>query len=54
MPQIEGLDLTPGVYHSALEAHGFKYRVEFLAERLTKLMALFPGDASLIDLTLVH
>ena len=34
MPQIEGLDLNPGLYHYAPKEHGLELRAEFPAEQL--------------------
>ena len=33
MPQIEGLDLKPGLYHYAPKEHGLELRAEFPAEQ---------------------
>src|SRR5512141_496098 len=42
MPQIEGLDLKPGLYHYAPKEHGLELRAEFSAEQITRLLAPFP------------
>ena len=54
MPQIEGLDLNPGLYHYAPKEHGLELRAEFPAEQLARLMAPFPSGAFLFGLTSVH
>ena len=54
MPQIEGLDLNPGLYHYAPKEHGLELRAEFPAEQLARLLAPFPSGAFLFGLTSVH
>ncbi|MBM4127301.1 MAG: SagB/ThcOx family dehydrogenase [Nitrospira sp.] len=54
VPGIEGLTLTPGLYHYAPKEHGFERRAEFPSEQLVKLMTPFPADAFLFGLTSVH
>ena len=54
MPQIEGLDLNPGLYHYAPKEHGLELRAEFPAEQIARLLAPFPSGAFLFGLTSVH
>ncbi len=54
MPQIEGLDLRPGLYHYAPKEHGLELHAEFSAEQITRLLAPFPPSAFLFGLTSVH
>ncbi|MFO0697717.1 MAG: SagB/ThcOx family dehydrogenase [Nitrospira sp.] len=54
LPQIEGLDLTPGLYHYAPKEHGLELRAEFSAESATRVLAPFPDGAFLFGLTSVH
>ena len=54
MPQIEGLDLKPGLYHYAPKEHGLELRAEFSAEQVARLLAPFPPGAFLFGLTSVH
>ena len=54
MPQIEGLDLTPGLYHYAPKEHGLELRAEFPAEQIARLLAPFPPGAFIFGLTSVH
>lgn len=54
MPQIEGLNLTPGLYHYAPKEHGLELRAEFPAEQIARLLAPFPPGAFLFGLTSVH
>ncbi|TKB95475.1 MAG: SagB/ThcOx family dehydrogenase [Nitrospira sp.] len=54
MPQIEGLDLKPGLYHYAPREHGLELRAEFPAEQMARLLAPFPRGAFLFGLTSVH
>jgi SagB-type dehydrogenase family enzyme len=54
VPQIEGLDLIPGLYHYAPKEHGLEWRAEFSAEQLACLLAPFPSGAVLFGLTSVH
>jgi SagB-type dehydrogenase family enzyme len=54
LPQIEGLDLTPGLYHYAPKEHGLEWRAEFLAEQVGRLLDPFPLGAFLLGLTSVH
>ena len=54
LPQIEGLDLKPGLYHYASKEHGLELRADFPAEQIARLLAPFPSDAFLFGLTSVH
>jgi nitroreductase len=53
-PQIDGLDLTPGLYHYAPKEHGLELRAEFAAKHVAHLLDPFPPDAFLFGLTSVH
>jgi len=53
-PQLDGLDLTPGVYHYAPKEHGLECRTEFSAEQVARVLAPFPAGAFLCGLTSVH
>jgi SagB-type dehydrogenase family enzyme len=54
MPQIERLDLNPGLYHYAPKEHGLELRAEFSAVQIARLLAPFPSGAFLFGLTSVH
>ncbi len=54
MPQIEGLDLNPGLYHYAPKEHGLELRAGFPAEQIAQLLNPFPPGAFLFGLTSVH
>ncbi len=54
MPEIEGLDLNPGLYHYASKEHGLELRAEFSAELVDHLLSLFPPGSFLFGLTSVH
>jgi SagB-type dehydrogenase family enzyme len=54
LPQIERLDLKPGLYHYAPKEHGLELRAEFPAEQIARLLAPFPPGAFLFGLTSVH
>jgi SagB-type dehydrogenase family enzyme len=54
VPQIEGLDLKPGLYHYAPKEHGLEFRGEFPADHVARLLAPFPPGALLFGLTSVH
>lgn len=54
LPQIKGLDLTPGLYHYAPKEHGLERRADFQTDLSARLMADFPSDAFLFGLTSVH
>ncbi|MEC4889833.1 MAG: SagB/ThcOx family dehydrogenase [Nitrospira sp.] len=54
LPRVEGLDLTPGLYHYAPKEHGVEFRAEFSAEQMARLLAPFPPGAFLFGLTSVH
>jgi SagB-type dehydrogenase family enzyme len=54
VPQINGLDLKPGLYHYAPKEHGLELRREFPAEQVARLLAPFPPGAFLFGLTSVH
>jgi SagB-type dehydrogenase family enzyme len=54
VPQIDGLDLRPGLYHYAPKEHGLELRAEFVAEQMARLLAPFPSGAFLFGLTSVH
>jgi len=54
LPQLDGLDQEPGLYHYAPREHGLEQRAEFPADQLSRLLAPFPTDAFLFGLTSVH
>ncbi|MBI3355414.1 MAG: SagB/ThcOx family dehydrogenase [Nitrospirae bacterium] len=54
LPQIDGLDLKPGLFHYAPKEHGLEFRAEFSAEQVARLLAPFPAGAFLFGLTSVH
>jgi SagB-type dehydrogenase family enzyme len=54
LPRIDGLDLTPGLYHYAPKEHGLELRAEFPAEQMARLLAPFPSDSFFFGLTSVH
>ncbi len=54
LPQTDGLDLKPGLYHYAPREHGLEWRGEFPADLLTRLLAPFPPGSFLFGLTSVH
>jgi SagB-type dehydrogenase family enzyme len=54
VPQVEGLDLIPGLYHYAPKEHGLELRAEFPADHLARLLAPLPPGAFLFGLTSVH
>jgi SagB-type dehydrogenase family enzyme len=54
LPQIDGLDLNPGLYHYAPKEHGLELRAVFAAEQVARLLAPFPQGAFLFGLTSVH
>jgi SagB-type dehydrogenase family enzyme len=54
VPQIEGLDLKPGLYHYAPKEHGLESRAEFAVEQLARLLAPFPPSAFLFGLTSIQ
>jgi len=54
LPQFDGLNLKPGLYHYAPKEHGLELRAEFPAEQIARLLAPFPPSAFLFGLTSVH
>ncbi len=54
VPQIDGLDLSPGLYHYAPKEHGLERRAEFPADQVARLLSPFPPGAFLFGLTSVH
>jgi SagB-type dehydrogenase family enzyme len=54
VPQIDGLDLKPGLYHYAPKEHGLELRTEFPAEQVAQLLAPFSPGSFLFGLTSVH
>jgi SagB-type dehydrogenase family enzyme len=54
IPQIDGLDLTPGLYHYAPKEHGLELRAGFPVEQVARLLAPFPPGTFLFGLTSVH
>jgi SagB-type dehydrogenase family enzyme len=54
LPQIDGLDLNPGLYHYAPKGHGLELRAEFSPEHVGSLLAPFPPGSFLFGLTSVH
>jgi SagB-type dehydrogenase family enzyme len=54
LPQRDGLDLQPGLYHYAPKEHGLEWRAAFLAEVLARLLSPFPPSAFLFGLASIH
>ena len=54
LPQCDGLNLKPGLYHYAPKEHGLELRAEFPAEQVARLLSPFPSGAFLFGLTSVH
>jgi len=54
LPQFDGLNLKPGLYHYVPKEHGLELRAKFPAEQITRLLAPFPTGAFLFGLTSVH
>jgi SagB-type dehydrogenase family enzyme len=54
LPQFDGFNLKPGLYHYVPKEHGLELRAEFPAEQITRLLAPFPTGAFLFGLTSVH
>ena len=54
LPQIDGLDLKPGLHHYAPKEHGLELRAEFPPDAPGRLLAPFPAGAFLFGLTSVH
>ena len=54
LPEIVGLDLTPGLYHYAPKEHGLELRAEFSDSLMIRLLAPFPSGAFPFGLTSVH
>lgn len=54
LPQIDGLDMQPGLYHYAPREHGLERRAAFPAEMIARLLAPFPSGALLFGLSSVH
>jgi len=51
---VEGLDLTPGLYHYAAKEHGVELRADVPPAQITQLLAPFPDGAFLFGLSSVH
>ncbi len=54
LPPVDGLDLTPGLYHYASKEHGLELRADFPPNQISRLLAAFPPGAFLFGLTSVH
>jgi SagB-type dehydrogenase family enzyme len=54
LPQVAGLDLSPGLYHYAPKEHGLELRAEFPADQLARLVAPLPSGSFLFGLTSIH
>lgn len=54
LPQIDGLELQPGLYHYAPKEHGLERRAEFPSEMMSRLLAPFPPGVFLFGLSSVH
>jgi SagB-type dehydrogenase family enzyme len=54
LPQFDGLNLKPGLYHYAPKEHGLELRAEFAPKHVARLLAPFPPGAFLFGLTSVH
>ena len=53
LPSIEGLDLSPGLYHYAPKDHGLEWRAEMGAAESARLFLPFPANSFLFGLTSV-
>ncbi len=51
---VEGLDLTPGLYHYAAKEHGVELRADVPPAQITQLLAPYPDGAFLFGLSSVH
>lgn len=54
LPPVDGLDLTPGLYHYAAREHGLELRADFPPEQIKQILASFPAGAFLFGLSSVH
>jgi SagB-type dehydrogenase family enzyme len=54
LPQIDGLELGPGLYHYAPKEHGLELRVEYAADQVARLLNPFPSGSFLVGLTSIH
>lgn len=54
LPQVDGLNLKPGLYHYAPKEHGLECRTEFPVEQVARVLAPFPPGAFLFGLTSIH
>ncbi len=54
VPPVDGLTLTPGLYHYAAREHGLELRADFSPEQIQQVLAPFPAGAFLFGLTSVH
>jgi SagB-type dehydrogenase family enzyme len=54
LPQVDGLNLKPGLYHYAPKEHGLECRAEFPVEQVARVLAPFPPGAFLFGLTSIH
>jgi len=54
LPQLDGLNLKPGLYHYAPKGHGLELRAEFALEHVARLLAAFPPGAFFFGLASVH
>ncbi|MET0515165.1 MAG: SagB/ThcOx family dehydrogenase [Nitrospiraceae bacterium] len=54
VPQIDGFDLQPGLYHYAPKEHGLELRAEFSVEQTARLLRPLPPSSFLIGLTSIH
>jgi SagB-type dehydrogenase family enzyme len=54
VPQANGCDLQPGLYHYAPKEHALELRADSPPEQIGKLLAGFPPGAFLFGLTSVH
>jgi SagB-type dehydrogenase family enzyme len=54
LPQIEGIDLKPGLYHYAPREHGLELRAAFSPDQIARLLDPFPPGTFLFGLTSVH
>jgi len=54
LPQVDGLDMQPGLYHYAPKEHALERRAAFPGEMVARLLAPFPPGAFLFGLSSVH